>query len=109
MSDPTEIQNELRRYAAMIELRVARPVAFTPEAEDARSVQVERGIMFPSLVNGSWSLERAEPANRLVELSRLTELADVTIVDRSGHHRPVYRGLLVYSWLQAYRLAYESM
>jgi hypothetical protein len=30
-------------------------------------------------------------------------------MDRAGHHRPVYRPLLVYAWLQAYRLAYEVL
>jgi hypothetical protein len=114
MSDSTAIQKELRRYASLIEPMLASsmldlPAVFAPEAEDARSVQVERGIVFPSLLNGHWVSEKAEPANRLVELSHLSDIGDITVVDRRGHHRPVYRGLLVYAWLQAYRLAYETM
>src|SRR5947209_2761207 len=103
MTDPTRMQNEIRRYAALIEPMLPRATGFTAEAEDARSIQVERAIVFPSLLNGGWSAERVTPINRLVELSRLSNLQDIAIVDRSGHHRPVYRGLLIYAWLQAYR------
>jgi hypothetical protein len=109
MTDSTGIQSELRRYAALIEPMIARPAGFTAEAEDARSVQVERAVVFSSTLTGGWSSERATSVNRLVELSRLTNLQDIAIVDRSGHHRPVYRGLLIYAWLQAYRLSYEAM
>jgi hypothetical protein len=31
------------------------------------------------------------------------------IVDRLGHERAVYRPLLVYSWLQAFRVGYELL
>jgi hypothetical protein len=45
---------------------------------------------------------------RLIELSTSDRLSEINVLDSTGHHRPVYRGLLVYSWLQAYQLLYET-
>src|SRR5262249_44126851 len=42
-------------------------------------------------------------------LSNSHRLPEMAVVDRTGHHRPVYRGLLVYSWLQAFSIAYEKL
>jgi hypothetical protein len=107
--DLLSAQADFRRYAALIEPMLRGSHSFSPEAEDSRAVQVERGLVFPSLLTGSWSADAAVTVDRLVELSTSPQLSQIAVVDRSGHHRPVYRGLLIYSWLQAFRLAYETM
>jgi hypothetical protein len=45
----------------------------------------------------------------LTELSASPRLSSVAVVDRTGHHRPAYRGLLVYSCLQAFSIVYETL
>jgi hypothetical protein len=106
MTDAASIQATFRRYAALIEPAIVRPISFAPEVEDARSVQVERGVVFPMVIDGRWTDAAAGVVDRLVGSSAL---ADLAVVDRSGHQRPVYRALLVYAWLQAYGRVYETM
>jgi len=102
------IVGEFTRYAGMITARIARPPNFAPEAESMTAAQVERGILYPLAVLDP-SLPDVFPAQRLIELSNSPRLAQMAVVDRSGHHRPAYRALLVYSWLQAFRIAYETL
>src|SRR5262249_16102318 len=61
--------------------------------------------------NSSFVLHPSSLASvdRLIELSTSPRLAEMAVVDRTGHHRPVYRGLLVCSWLQAVSLADETL
>jgi hypothetical protein len=105
-TDPTFC--DFARYAQAIEAWLRRAEPFVPEAEDALAVQVERGIVFPSVLLDP-ELPARSSVDRLIELATSTRLGSVSIVDRSGHHRPVYRGLLVYSWLQAFSLAHETL
>jgi hypothetical protein len=98
---------EFRRYADLIASMIAR-AQFAPEAESATAVQVERGVIFPRAVLDP-SLPDASPVERLIELSTSPRLASIAVVDRSGHHRPVYRALLVYAWLKAFQIAYETL
>lgn len=109
MADFAAIQRELGRYAAMIEPIIARVAPFAAVGEDARSVQVERGVVFPLALRSGWSPDMSAAVDWLIERSNRPLLEDVQFVDASGHQRPVYRGLLIYSWLQAYRVAYEAM
>jgi hypothetical protein len=44
-----------------------------------------------------------------MERAASDRLASIPIVDHAGHHRPVYTGLLIYSLLQTYRIAYEIL
>jgi len=37
------------------------------------------------------------------------QLHELSIVDRIGHQRPLYRPLLVYAWLMAFRIRYETL
>jgi hypothetical protein len=46
---------------------------------------------------------------RILELGLSQRLGTLAIIDRNGHHRPVYRPLLVYSCLQAFRRVYETL
>lgn len=96
-----------RRYADLIAPMIARP-DFAAEAESATAVQVERGVIYPrGLLDPA--LPDASPVERLIELSTSPRLSSISVVDRSGHHRPVYRALLVYAWLKSFQMAYETL
>jgi hypothetical protein len=99
---------EFRRYALILTSRVAIEQQPKFDAESATAVQVERGIVYPRAVLNASALD-ISPTDRLIELSNSPRLAQLAIVDRGGHHRPAYPPLLVYSWLQAFRLAYETL
>jgi hypothetical protein len=117
---PTPVQQELRRYARLIEAALPAAVPFRADAETATAVQVERGTIFPlSLLRRSDDapLERVDRLIRLAapppagtELpSPLPVLASIAVVDRSGVRRPEYRPLLVYACVQALRVRYETL
>jgi hypothetical protein len=79
-------------------------------AESATAVQVERGTIFVrALLDSKLSMEDLATVERLIELTSSPRLAELAIVDASGHHRPVYRALLIYAWLQSFRIAYETL
>jgi hypothetical protein len=107
------------RYAQIIG-RLLSPaaeagMAFLAVAEDdVQRVQAERGIVFPRfLLDPAAAAEAhaaAEPVERLIALAAAPEaLQWVVVVDRLGHQRPLYRPLLVYCWLQAFRAGYETL
>jgi hypothetical protein len=103
----SQLVSEFRRYAQLIEPMIAQS-EFAPEAESATAVQVERGVICPrALVDPT--LPDASPVERLIELATSPRLSSIAVVDRTGHHRPVYRALLVYSWLKAFQLVYETL
>jgi hypothetical protein len=107
MSD--SLQDDLRRYAQLIEARLASsPFAFTSTAENSSVVQVERGMVLPnSLLTAP--VDDAPLLDRLIELSRWPRAAEVSVVDAAGHSRPVYRPLPIYAWLLAFRIRYETL
>jgi len=75
----------LTRYAEIIQSMIATQKPFEPTAEDPSGIQVERGLNLPVL-----DFQRFQMA---------------AVVDAGGHARPVYRPLLVYSWLLAIEMA----
>jgi hypothetical protein len=99
---------EFRRYASILTSRVANAPQPKLDAESATAVQIERGIVYPRALPNPAALD-ISPADRLIELADSPRLAQLAVVDRSGHHRPAYPPLLVYSWLQAFRIAYETL
>jgi hypothetical protein len=101
----TNLLADFARYSALIEQSLAVS-PFSPEEESATALQVERGTIFPALLKGAPPDDRLE---RLIDLARNQSFARIAIVDRTGHHRPVYRALLVYSFVQSFRLTYESL
>jgi hypothetical protein len=105
----TQLVTDFRRYAGLIRSSLANAGAFAPEAESATAVQVERGVVFAQAMIDPRTPDLGSRVNRLIELSTSDRLTSMAVVDRSGHHRPVYRGLLVYSWLQAFGLVYETL
>ncbi|HEV2296717.1 MAG TPA: hypothetical protein VGR35_22945 [Tepidisphaeraceae bacterium] len=99
---------DFRRYASLLESMIPADPAFVPSAESATSIQVERGIVLPRVMK--------EPAKgdggvveRLIEVTAAGAIDRLAVVDGGGHHRPVYRPLLVYCWLQAFRIVYETL
>jgi len=102
---------EFRRYAGMLEPMLARSEAPAEwPAEGAAAVQIERGSIYAAAVRSPrpepQDLASVEP---LIQLGGKSQLAEVAVVDRAGHTRQAYRGLLVYSWLQAFSIAYETL
>ena len=100
------------RYAALIRPLIVLDESFDPSAEQAASLQVERGELFPlALGFGPEEPEALSArAERLIELARYPErLGTIAVVDRRDHHRPVYRPILIYAFLQSFRLLYERL
>src|SRR2546430_6515558 len=69
------------------------------DAESATAIQVERG----SIIAGG----DAALVERLIEVAKSERLSTMAVIDSAGHLRPVYRPLLVYAWLCAFRAQYE--
>jgi hypothetical protein len=107
-----ETQAAFGRYAALIEGAIAREPArpFHAEAERASTVQVERAAAYALALSDRPDLYAAtDRVDRLVRLASAGLTPDVAVVDRNGHQRPVYRPLLVYGGLQAFRALYELL
>jgi hypothetical protein len=107
MSDHAALLTDFRRLAEQIRLRLEADARFEPMTEDALSVQVERGIVFRDAMIGP--VTNNAYVDRLIEIANSDRVARAVVVDSSGHHRPVYRPMLVFSWLCAYQLFYESL
>jgi hypothetical protein len=110
---------EHQRYMRLIRAAMGSAFAFTPEREDEHTIQVERGIVFPMALTGRSGAELQSPIERLINQSESVPLPGETarpraaeppapqaiVVDRAGHARRAYPGLLLYSWAQAFRLS----
>ena len=110
MPDAATTLADFRRYAAILESVLPADPAFSPTAESATSIQVERGCILPQVMkNAAQPDGGGSMIDRLIEVTAIGAFDRFAVVDRGGHHRPVYRPLLVYCWLQAFRLAYETL
>lgn len=107
MADHATLLTDFRRLAEQIRVRLETDAKFEATAEDPLSVQVERGIVFRDAMIGP--VTHSAYVDRLIEISSSDRLARTVVVDASGHHRPVYRALLVFAWLSAYQLFYETL
>jgi len=99
---------EMRKYAGMIALLLARGFEFTVKSEGSGAIQVERGTVLPLMLD-EVNVEGLSRVERLIEITRGGRLGTIAIVDRMGHHRPIYRPLLIYAWLSAFSLRYEDL
>jgi hypothetical protein len=109
MADAITLIDTFRRYAGLIERLLAGGLDFAAEAESASAVQVERGVVLPLSLRTS-VLPADSPVERLIEITRSSERwARVAVIDRGGHHRPVYRPLLIFAWLEAFGNLYETL
>jgi hypothetical protein len=108
MADSSQLVADFRKFAELVRNALPAHAHFVAESENATSAQVERGLVFPAAVLEPRGFDES-PVHRLMELSTSPRLPNIAIIDRTGHHRPVYRGLLIYSWLQAFSIAYETL
>src|SRR5882724_4036695 len=108
MADANPLLADFKRYADLITLAVADPFSFDATAENDRTLQVERGIVYPQVLRDPKAAELL-PAERVIEMAGSDRLASIAVVDGADHHRPVYTGLLIYSLLQTYAIAYETL
>jgi len=99
---------EFRKYAAMIAPLVGRGFEFSNTSESATAIQIERGTVLPLMLTDV-NVEGLARVERLIEVTRGGRIDTMAIVDRLGHHRPIYRPLLVYAWLSAFSLRYEDL
>src|SRR4051812_42872445 len=107
MPDTASTLADIRRYAAMIEAMIPAAPVFDASLESATSIQVERGLVLPRVMKGANDGKLVE---RMIEVASIGGGIDrLAVVDRGGHHRPVYRPLLVYCALQAFRIVYETL
>ena len=107
------VQQAFRRYADLVASAMTRAPAnpFAPSAEGDGAVQVERGAIYAAALAGAPDATAApERVERLVRAAAGGVVPpDLAVVDASRHHRPVYRPLMVYGWIQAFRLWYEVL
>jgi len=100
----------LARYSGLIDAAIVMPDApFVPTAESATEVQVDRGIVLARAVKNLPGDADAPLIERLIELAPSHRIGQIAFVDRSGHHRPLYRPLTLYAWLSAYRMRFETL
>jgi hypothetical protein len=112
--EASQIRTDFERYARLIEPLLAGATFARPTAESAARVQVERGLIFVQALTRTSSPEQdATSVERLIELARTARARqswdDLAVVDAAGHYRAANVGLLVYAWLQAFRIRYETL
>jgi hypothetical protein len=99
---------EVTRYAMLIEAALAAsPPTFNPQAETDDTIQVERGVVFPALLTGAGA-SAVQPWIDSLLRPGSHERSSYKVIDQRAHHRPAYRGLLVYAALQALRIATDD-
>lgn len=113
---------EHQRYTRLIRAAMGSAFAFTPEREDDHTIQVERGIVYPMAVTGQSGAPLQSPVERLIQLPETFQspaetarpraveppVTPTSILDRAGHARRAYPGVLIYSWAQAFRLRLDD-
>ena len=110
-TSPRTFLQDFQRYATLLQSTLANsPKTFTPETESATAIQVERALAYPAAL-----LDPKSPGDSIDLLLGAPDnpdpahLASFTVIDRTGHHRPHYRGLLFYAAFQTFHLAYETL
>ncbi len=105
-----EFRTSVRRYASQIRSLIAtHSLAFDLQNETATSVRVDRCAILAGAINGPISTEPAAAIERLIELSRSDRLPSIRVIDSAGHARAAYRPAMVYAWLKAFQLSYETL
>ena len=99
---------EFRKYAGMIQPLLERDLPVSGKFGGSAAIQVGRGTVLPLMLN-EVNVEGLSRVERLIQVTRETRLDTVAIVDGMGHHRPIYRPILVYAWLSAFSLRYEDL
>jgi hypothetical protein len=108
MTDKTQFAADLKRYADLI-APLVMPAPLSPTIEGDAAVQIERGVILAAAANDPNDSTHDGAVDRLIELSTSDRLAHLAVIDAGGHHRPVYRPLLVHAWLTAFSIRYETL
>jgi hypothetical protein len=118
MADTNAILGDFRKYGELIRDTLAKTQSLTltlsprdlrePQRERGQDIFVERGIVYPHVLVDPKSADLS-PAELIIQRATSDRLASIPIIDQANHHRPVYTGLLIYSLLQTYRIAYEIL
>src|SRR4051794_7738236 len=110
-ADPQQLRADFRRYADLIAAQLgAAGGAFTPIAGSETGGPGGGGVVLADAVRDPAALGEDHPAvEQLIELAGSGAVASVDVVDASGQRRAMYRGVMIYAWLAAFRLRYESL
>lgn len=103
-------QTEIRRYADQIRSVVAKSRPLLDfQNESATSIRVDRCAILAAAVGGPIASDSAGTVDRLIELTRYDRLRDLRVIDSAGHARAAYRPAMVYGWLKAFQISYETL
>src|SRR5688572_16115418 len=108
---PTTFLQDFQRYAGLLQSTLANsPKTFTPESETATAIQVERALAYPAaLLDPKFPGDSIDLLLGAPDNPDPAHLASFSVIDRAGHHRTHYRGLLFYAAFQTFHLAYETL
>ncbi len=87
------------QYRKLIETAVAASSDFEPLVEGSKLLQVERGLVLPLVMSAR---DGRQCVDRLLQQPGEIARSELVVVDACGHHREVYRPLLIYCWLVAF-------
>ncbi len=111
--DAAKFVTDLNRYRQLIAENLPAAEGEDSDASGARSasarvLQVEQGEILAYAVKAPEQL-RGDSAAGLIGAATSPGMAQMAVIDVAGHHRPVYRPVLVYSFIQTFRLMYEKL
>src|SRR5690242_3334590 len=114
MTPAETLRTDFTRYAQLIEERLIAAASasapMAPGTESAATLSVNRGIVLAqSLLPQSPAQTNGDPVARLIELTNSQRYTQVAVVDATGHFRAVYRPLLLYAWMLAFKIRYETL
>ena len=108
MTQGDAVLERLRRFERLVQAQIVLPSAFTPVTESQFAIQAERGLVLPAELIGS-AVADETLVGRLIEIAARHRLDEMLVLDAAGQQRKVYRPLLVYAWLTAFQLRYETL
>lgn len=109
MTDAADPSTAFDRYRSLLRDVLAMPSSFDDDLESNSAIRVERGLMLVDALHSGWSPTLGDRVDRLLRAPTDSDLAAIRIIDRAGHRRPAYVGLLVYCWALAYRKMNERL
>ncbi len=110
MTSVTEQLDAFRRYAELIRAASGTALPSMFELESKSSIQIDRGVVLSEAISSGYTAAISERVSPLIDATLAGRSVEyIAIVDAAGHHRPAYRGLLIYAWLQTYRVLYEKL
>jgi len=102
-----DIVSDFARYKALVQ-SLLHPEPFVPTAESNQAIQIGRACIFRDAIT-SKDNPNLSAIDRVLEMGTSGKLSSAIVLDRTGHHRPVYPALLIYACLQSFRIQYELL